>query len=212
MKERAGGWAFASAVQFFVAQGVVQSAWTTPFSFATNYISDLGNTVCAPYPVGSPSYVCSPWHAGMNASFIVMGLSVLAGVLLLRRAFGAGWAIGAGLALVALAGPGYILVGVYPENVNHPPHYLGAALNFAGANLGLVVLGAAMLRGRRAFGARTTAAGLVGFVATLLLVTEHWLGLGEGGMERVAAYPLPLWMIVVGMHTLRTPSDGPTNR
>ena len=56
-----------SAAQFFVAQAVTQSRWTTPFSLATNYISDLGNTECAPYPRGSDNFVCSPWHAAMNA-------------------------------------------------------------------------------------------------------------------------------------------------
>ena len=60
------------AIQFFIAQIIVQSAWTTPFSLTANYISDLGNTTCGPYPVGSSMYVCSPWHAGMNASFICL--------------------------------------------------------------------------------------------------------------------------------------------
>jgi hypothetical protein len=30
------------------------------------------------------------------------------------------------------------------------------------------------------------------------------LGLGIGGMERIAAYPLPLWLIVVGVALLRS--------
>jgi hypothetical membrane protein len=206
---RPAGWIWIFAVQFFIAQAVVQSSWTTPFSLATNYISDLGNTACGPYPAGSSSYVCSPWHAVMNASFIVTGVCLLAGALLLRRTLGTGRTNAAGLALVALGGPGFILVGAFPENVNHPPHYLGAALNFVGANAGLLVLGVASLAGlgRPGFAARTAAytaaSGMVGLAATVLLVTEHFLGVGVGGIERIAAYPLPLWMIVTGIQLLR---------
>lgn len=214
---RAGAWIWISALQFFVVQAVVQLSWTTPFSLANNYISDLGNTACAAYPLGSASYVCSPWHAAMNASFIVMGATVVAGGTLLWRAFGADGMSVAGLALVALASPGYILVGMFPENANHPPHYLGAALNFVGANCGLIVLGAAMLARRGRTGrdpssaeqiaertaAYTAASGTVGLAATALLVSGHFLGVGEGGMERIAAYPLPLWMIVTGIAFLR---------
>src|SRR4029077_8587406 len=75
------------AVQFFVAQIVVQSAWVTPFSLTQNFISDLGNTDCGPYPPDSGMYVCSPWHTWMNASFILLGLIILVGAALVRKAF-----------------------------------------------------------------------------------------------------------------------------
>ena len=39
---KVGALAWVLAAQFFVAQAVVQSAWTTPFSLRENYISDLG--------------------------------------------------------------------------------------------------------------------------------------------------------------------------
>src|SRR6476659_548997 len=94
------------AIQFFIAQIIVQSAWTTPFSLTANYISDLGNTTCGPYPVGSTMYVCSPWHAWMNASFILLGVIILVGAALIWRAFPSGQARTIGLVLLALAGPG----------------------------------------------------------------------------------------------------------
>src|SRR4029450_761647 len=79
------------AIQFFIAQIFVQSAWTTPFSLTANFISDLGNTTCGPYPAGSGNYVCSPWHAGMNTSFIVFGVIILLGAGLTWRAFPPVW-------------------------------------------------------------------------------------------------------------------------
>lgn len=58
------------AAQFFLAQVIAQSRRTTPFSLATNYISDLGNTTCGLYPAVDGKYVCSPWHTLMNVSFV----------------------------------------------------------------------------------------------------------------------------------------------
>jgi hypothetical protein len=32
--------------------------------------------------------------------------------------------------------------------------------------------------------------GIIALVATVLLVTGHWLGIGKGGTERMIAYPI----------------------
>jgi hypothetical membrane protein len=193
------------AIQFFIAQLIVQSAWTTPFSLTTNYISDLGNTSCEPYPVGSNMYVCSPRHAWMNASFILLGVIILVGAALIHRAFSSGRTRTAGLVLLALAGPGEILVGLFPENVNITPHTIGAAAHFVSGNLGIVVLGIAIAATRRQtpLAVSSIVLGSVGLLATALFVSGHYLGLGIGGMERIAAYPLPLWLIVVGVSLLK---------
>lgn len=197
-------WMF--AIQFFIAQAVVQSAWTTPFSLTQNFISDLGNTTCAPYPLDSTSYVCSPWHAWMNASFILLGLTVLFGSALLHSTFPRGWGRVIGLMLLAWAGIGIIAVGVYPENENIELHRIGAAGHFVLGNLGMAVLGVALWQahGRRGWAAYSIASGVVGLVATALFITDHFLGLGIGGMERVAAYPLPLWLMFTGFSIFRS--------
>jgi hypothetical membrane protein len=188
------------AIQFFVLQVVVQWGWTTPFSLAHNFISDLGNTACAPYPAGSTQYVCSPWHGWMNASFVALGISKIGGAPLVRRCFGAGWLPAAGLGLLAVAGCGDILVGLYPENVDIGRHKLGAALTFLGGNLAIVLLGGALLarRAPRALPVASAAGGILGLAATVLLVQDQFLGLGVGGMERVAAYPVPLFLMTAG--------------
>jgi hypothetical membrane protein len=206
---RLGALAWALAIQFFVAQAIVQSAWATPYSLAANYISDLGNTSCGPYPPGSDMYVCSPWHAWMNGSFILLGASILLGAILIRRAFPAGRISAAGLVMVALAGPGLILVGLFPENVNITPHSLGAAMQFISGNLGTTVLGIALAAARRhtRLAVYSIISGIVGLLATGLFVAGQYLGLGIGGMERVAAYALPLWLIVAGV-VLGRSSDG----
>jgi hypothetical membrane protein len=145
--------------------------------------------------------VCSPWHAGMNASFALTGVLLALGAVLLRRAQQARLLWQSGLALVALAGAGFMLVAIYPENVRAAPHHFGAALHFVGGNLGLILLGAALLqsRARTRWALLTIASGVSGLLATALFVSGHYLGAGHGGMERLAAYPVPLWTTIAGI-------------
>jgi hypothetical membrane protein len=210
---RLGALIWILAIQFFIAQIIVQAAWTTPFSLTANYISDLGNTTCGPYPVDSNMYVCSPLHAGMNASFITLGVIILLGAALVYRAFPVGRARTIGLVLLTLAGPGPILVGLFPENVNITPHAIGAATHFVSGNLGIAVLGIAIAATHRQklLAIFSIIAGSVGVVATALFVSGHYLGTGIGGMERIAAYPLPLWLIVMGVALLQQVPVAPSN-
>jgi hypothetical membrane protein len=202
---RLGAVVWICAVQFFVAQAVVQSAWTTPYSLSDNFISDLGNTTCGPYVYESVVYVCSPLHAWMNASFILLGWIILVGGALVRPALPASALGMAGLGLVALAGPGLILVGLYPEDVDLTPHKIGAGVQFIIGNLGLIVLGFAMRRAGPRLAVFSIVSGAAGLVATALFVEEIYLGLGIGGMERIAAYALPVWLIVAGVWLVRDP-------
>jgi hypothetical membrane protein len=150
----------------------------------------------------------------MNASFILLGLTMLLGAALVRAAFPPGRAPAAGLTLVALAGLGLVAVGLFPEDVNIAVHRMGAAVQFIGGNIGLVVLGIAMLGARRSpvAGVYSVASGVVGLLATALFVSGHFLGTGIGGMERFAVYPLPLWLIVVGIYLVRIPTGWDTLR
>jgi hypothetical protein len=91
----------------FVGQGIAQAAWTTPYSLSQDYISDLGVTRCGTYRIlGETSYICSPLHDVMNVSFVLAGLFMVAGVLLLRGIWPRRPLATAGLVLIALAGVG----------------------------------------------------------------------------------------------------------
>ena len=189
------------AAQFFVAQAVVQSRWATPFSLATNFISDLGNTKCGPYPAEVGSYVCSPWHALMNASFVLQGAIIIAGAALARPAFAGRpwrWLVFPLLVLTALGIAG---VGLFPEDVNNPAHVLCAGPQFITGNVAVFVGGIAANRMKRwrAFARVSVALGVTGLLATALFVQGYGLGLGVGGMERVAAYTLPVWLVAAGV-------------
>jgi hypothetical protein len=42
-------------------------------------------------------------------------------------------------------------------------------------------------------------AGILGLISTALFVARHDLGLGPGGIERLAAYTTTTWQIVAGL-------------
>jgi hypothetical membrane protein len=200
-----GALAWLLAVQFFVAQVAVASAWAIPFSLKTRYISDLGNTACGHYPPRSSLVVCSPWHAGMNASFVIVGITMAVGAILAQPAFEAGWRRRVAVLLFVAAGLGVVMVGVFPENENITNHSIGAGVNFIAGNAALILFGLAVPSTPRQapFVWFSIVAGMVGLVATGLFVSRHDLGLGPGGIERVAAYTITIWQIVAGLVILR---------
>jgi hypothetical membrane protein len=194
--------------QFYVAQVVVASRWSTPFDLSTRMISDLGNTACGPYPRPTSDIVCSPWHRTMNLSFVVVGITMAAGAMLTVPAFNPGWRRGLAVPLFVAAGVGVMLVGIYTENEATTNHAIGAGINFIAGNLALILFGLAWPRPQSNswFGAFSVLSGVAGLVATVLFALGRDLGIGLGGMERVAAYTTTTWQIVAGLAILRDSS------
>src|SRR6478609_10990099 len=80
-----GALAKLSVLQYFVAESAVIGAWAAPepYSRRSGYISDLGASACGDF---SGRDVCSPAHLLMNLSFVVQGLGMVVGALLLGSA------------------------------------------------------------------------------------------------------------------------------
>lgn len=187
------------SVQYYVIQWIVALAWPVPYGVLHRTISDLGNTACQPY---HGDVVCSPLHALMNVSFVVLGSTMLAGSTLIYREFTRSRTSAVGFSCMGLAGVGTLLVGLSPENTVGVLHELGAGLVFVVGNLALLVLGSTldMPRALRYF---TIISGAVALVAFLLFVTHLYLGIGIGGMERFTAYPQTVWLMVFGIYMTR---------
>ena len=192
----AGSVAWLLAIQYFVVQVVVASRWMPPYSWRQNSISDLAATSCGQF---DDRYVCSPLHGLMNVSLILLGLSMAIGSVLmyqqLRRSR-------VGFSLMAVAGIGAILVGLFPENTIYPMHLLGADLAFVLSNIALIIFGL-RLRLPRWFRWYSIASGTVALVALFLFLSHMDLFLGIGGMERVVAYPQTIWLIVFALYMLK---------
>ena len=188
------------SVEFFIAQLVVAAAWTLPYDWRQNTISDLGSTACS-ILAGRP--VCSPLHGLMNASLIALGIIMASGSLLIYQEFRESRASLLGFSLMASAGIGALLVGLFPENTVAVLHFLGASGPFLLGNLSLVVLGLALYKISPIMRLYTLLSGAIPLFALYLFFTQRYGSLGIGGVERVVAYPQDVWLISFGIYMSR---------
>jgi len=179
----AGWWAL--CFQFFVAEQIARLRWPGHYSMSMNWISDLGAAH-------------SPLHWVMNGSFVVQGVLISVGAILMRRLFPAKASYRVALLLFLVSGVGVLVVGLVPEDSDAQVHRVAALAHLLAGNLAMTLMGVAMLAGAarvRFRGVITLLAGLLGLTALALL------GLGEkdvGTFERLAAYPLTLWLTWTG--------------
>ncbi|MBC7581389.1 DUF998 domain-containing protein [Aeromicrobium sp.] len=185
------------SAQYFIIQFVVARAWPRPYDWGLNLISDLGNTACGQY---AGRYVCSPHHSLMNASFIVLGTTMAVGALVIYQEFEKTRGSIIGFSFMGLSGIGTVFVGVFPENTIAIMHGLGAFLALVIGNVSLLVIAASLRSVRPSFRLYTALSGTVSLVAFALFQFDMTIGLGRGGMERVAGYPQTVWLIAFGLY------------
>jgi hypothetical membrane protein len=192
-----------NAVQWVVVEAVTAAAWTDPpYSYATNYISDLGVPGCGTEFQGRS--ICSPLHPLMNATFIAQGVLFAIGVLLLARLVG-GRARRVVVGLALGHGVGFVLVGLFHGSPDGPGatlliHVTGAAAGILAANAVAILAGS--LRGLglpSAYRRFSVAVGVLG------LASEALVGLSAdtaGLFERGGVYSWLLWSLVTGVSLL----------
>lgn len=190
---------YALTVQNFVVTVLAALAFKRGYDWASNPISDLGNSACGGF---AGRYVCSPWHLAVNFSFVALGLAMALGALLIYQEFRENAAALAGFTLLAAAGAGAALVGFFPENTIYAIHLLGAALVFLLGNAGLVVLSFA-LSAPRWLKLVTFVSGALGLAALALLAAHIYTAGDYGLVERVTAYPQIIWLIIFGIYMSR---------
>ncbi|MBG6101201.1 putative membrane protein [Micromonospora vinacea] len=201
----------AAAPIFLVASLITGLRWRDPtYSWATHNISDLGNAHCGVWDTTRPRYVCSPWHPLMNTAILATAVLLVVGLLLTWRILGHGPVVRSAQTLLLLAAGGYALAAVYPADVDENLHVLGAFLIMGVGNTGLLLAGFAphgttLGRWRRL----TLTAGLIALAGTVLFFAQQGLGIGVGGMERVAVLPFPLWACALGVLLAETPAPTP---
>ena len=190
-----GALAWLLTLQFFVVEAIAEARFGGAYSRVDDVISALGASDSAGRQL-------------MNASFVVQGALILAGAVLLRPTLLRSAGRVAPLLLAASA-VGVLLVGVYPTDGNSTMHAVGAVLYLVGGGLGLITLAYAVRPRSEALGTTLALLGLVATAATAFFLTGVTGYLGEGGTERLAAYPLPLGLALAGaaLWRLSAPAD-----
>jgi hypothetical membrane protein len=201
---RLGPVLYLAGTQYFAVQLVVALRWPRPYNISRNTISDLGNTACGTW---NGRYVCSPLHDLMNGSFIVLGITMLLGSLLIFQRHGKGRMAAAGFTAMGLSGLGVVMVGIFPENSIPALHGLGSALPFTLGNAALIAI-AISLAMPLLLRLCVSLSGVAALLALAAYASSHYLGLGEGGTERVVAYPQTICLAVIGCYLIAVPQPG----
>ncbi|MFY4718786.1 DUF998 domain-containing protein [Streptomyces sp. LaBMicrA B280] len=216
----AGALLILAGVQYVVLEYLTASAWHRPsYSYAVNFISDLGNPVAGDVFAGRR--IDSPLHLVMDAAFITQGtLFITAAALLLGTAAArrGRWLFGLAIA----HGVGVILVGLFHESAAAlhngviVGHSIGAAVTILAGNVIALMAGADGPRvgAPRPLRRAATALGILGLAAFALLQLDRPLYDTAGGVpERIAVYTILAFEVLVGGWLLarrpRPPLDPP---
>ncbi len=200
-------WAVGFAL-FFIAQIVVGWAWENPsYSWSLNNVSDLGNVHCQMWGTeggSTPRYVCSPLHSIMNIAFVIEGLCIISGTFATKQLWKQTRISKVARSFLILSGMGLVVAGLAPADINENVHVVLGALPIAVfGNIGLLLTGSSLkteyIGKLRLLG---PVLGIVGLIATFLFVSQNYLGLGQGGMERLWGYNFMVWTGVIGGYLL----------
>jgi len=101
--------------------------------------------------------------------------------------------------LVALTGIGALGVAFFNEDDYSQIHYLFSALAFGFANIAAVY---SFKLTKAPFSWFAVALGAVGLGGLLLYAFDYYLGLGQGGMERIVFYCAMSWALIYGSYLL----------
>ena len=171
---------FVGAAQFVIGVMLAEALYPG-YHVGDRFISDLG--------VG-------PSAAIFNVSVIFLGLFVLAGAYVARKVFGLILTI-----LIVLTGVGAIGVGVFTENAGIL-HTIFSLITFLFGGV-TAVWAARLLKPPLSY--ISAIMGAIGLVALGLFISGVFLGLGQGGMERMIAYPIVAWVIAFGGYLMTSP-------
>lgn len=175
--ERLGALALLVRPLYVATELVVGAATVGGYSFWSDTVSRLGEVGC------SAAY-CSPRHEVMNGSFIVFGVLLAAGALLLSRPLGR-WVTG----LLVVSGLSSVATGLAPLDQDVALHALAATPLFVAQPAALLVLGARLRSSRPRLARALLATGAVTAVAAAAFVLSGD-GAAAGALERLALWPV----------------------
>lgn len=170
----AGAIAIAGALLFILAMLASESAYPN-YSWANNYISDLG--------VGPTATLFNP------AAIVFGALVIVAGVLFFLATRHKLLPL-----LIAVTGVGIIGVGAMPETTGSW-HTAFAGIAFSVGALAAIASSRLFKKPANYF---FVMLGLISLAGIICLQSGLFFGLGPGGIERVIAYPILLWLLVFG--------------
>ena len=182
-RHASGVFLFIGAVQFVLGMLIAEFLYPG-YSTSVNYISDLGATCRTTCIIYQPS------ASIFNTSVSLLGVLTIVSSYFLWREFHNRLIS----LLLGFSGIGMVGVGLFPETavIVHP------IVSFIAFFFGGLTAIATYKLMKAPFAYLSVLMGMIGLIALALFISEFFLGLGPGGMERMIAYPLLLWVIGFG--------------
>jgi hypothetical membrane protein len=203
-----------AAAYYLAAEAITASAFPG-YSYATNYISDLGVPEVGSFQGRA---IDSPLSLVMNTAYVLHGvLFVVAAVLAARSAAVAAahprlrrWFVG----MAVVHGVGIVLVGLFHGSQTNADnglivfHFTGAVLAIVGGNVAAILAGVAIVRSRvsRPLGVASVVLGILGLVSLVMLQVDSSSTvlnlLPDGVWERASVYTILVWEVLAAVATL----------
>ncbi len=178
----AGASFLAGATQFFLANTVAETLYQN-YSVKDQALSELG--------VGQVALL---W----NTSLFLLGLAVIVGGYFAYRSHMRRLTT----TLAFILGIGCMGAAVFPLNLSTTVHGFFALFAFVGG--GLLTLTSYRLVSSKGMKLFSILLGIYSLTALVLHIFDSNLGLGGGGMERMIAFPLLVWLVSFGGYLLHT--------
>ncbi|MGO4146767.1 DUF998 domain-containing protein [Paenarthrobacter sp. YAF11_1] len=226
-RELVGGWAAITPIHYFIVEAVAIAAWlgSPGYERRAHVISDLGAAHCGPF---NGYEVCSPLNWLMNVSFVLQGVAMILGAVLVntavlsiaaqpgarvitprmasesqRTAESFPWiAAGAVRVLIFVAGIGQAMVGLVPEDTDLALHLVGAGMYFIAGPLSLAILGVVWRRHTQ-MSWFVLVCGAVSLGTTIYILAVGLRVEEPGAIERTMAYPIIMGLSMVGLVVAR---------
>lgn len=180
LRSKSGLLIFIGAVQFLILMIIAETQYPG-YSPSENYISDLGLWEY------DSAYIFNPSVSLFGA------LGICGSYLLLKSSDRKTFPV-----LLMLSGAGAVGVGIFNEDVEGV-HFIVSAIAFGFAGLAAI---SSIQVFPRTIGAAGMVLGTISLVAMALYVSDTYLGLGPGGMERMIFYPVMGWVLAMSGHLM----------
>jgi hypothetical membrane protein len=187
----AGALLFAGAAQFVPGMTIAEALYPG-YSVSAQPISDLGAT-CMTVSGVRTCTLHQPSATIFDASVLILGLLALLGASFVFRA--GNRALGVTL---MLGGVGAMGVGVFSETTG-ALHLAFAFVAFLFAGISAVL---SYKSARPPLSYFSLVLGAVTLLALALYASSTYLGLGQGGMERMIVYPALIWIAGYGAYLM----------
>ena len=181
--------AFIGGVECLIGISVAEELYPR-YSVSENYISDLGATCRASCTIVQPASIV------FNSSVALLGGLVIAASYFIYRSTRTKILT----SFLFLAGVGAVGVGFFPETTG-VVHAIVSLIVFLFGGLSAI---ASYRIQEVPMNYLSILLGGITLVALLLFLTGNYSSLGQGGMERMIAYPALLWLVGFGAHLMKS--------